>query len=60
MDGQHDPAFLQILSEEKNIANFLDAFFGFLFRWYVFVSIHFDIIITIELVFGKKDICFFS
>ncbi|XP_043483790.1 nudC domain-containing protein 3-like [Leptopilina heterotoma] len=32
MDGQHDPAFLQILSGEKNIANFLDAFFGFLFR----------------------------
>lgn len=32
MGEQHDQAFLQILSEEKNISNFLDSFFGFLFR----------------------------
>ncbi|XP_058798845.1 nudC domain-containing protein 3 [Phymastichus coffea] len=32
MDSKHDPAFLNILREEKNIINFLDAFFGFLYR----------------------------
>ncbi|KAF3427808.1 hypothetical protein E2986_13016, partial [Frieseomelitta varia] len=29
----HDQAFLQILQEERDITNFLDAFFGFLYRW---------------------------
>lgn len=33
MCSVHDEAFLQILQEEKNITNFLDAFFGFLYRW---------------------------
>lgn len=28
----HDQAFLQILQEERDITNFLDAFFGFLYR----------------------------
>ncbi|CAK9802760.1 NudC domain-containing protein 3 [Anthophora plagiata] len=32
MSSDHDQAFLQILQEEKNITNFLDAFFGFLYR----------------------------
>ncbi|XP_034188861.1 nudC domain-containing protein 3 isoform X1 [Osmia lignaria lignaria] len=32
MNSTHDQAFLQILQEEKNITNFLDAFFGFLYR----------------------------
>ncbi|XP_076248809.1 nudC domain-containing protein 3 [Calliopsis andreniformis] len=32
MNSDHDQAFLQILREEKNITNFLDAFFGFLYR----------------------------
>ncbi|KAG9435587.1 nudC domain-containing protein 3 isoform X1 [Apis mellifera carnica] len=32
MCSVHDEAFLQILQEEKNITNFLDAFFGFLYR----------------------------
>lgn len=32
MESEHDQAFLQILKEEKNITNFLDAFFGFLYR----------------------------
>ncbi|CAL7936351.1 unnamed protein product [Xylocopa violacea] len=32
MCSDHDQAFLHILQEEKNITNFLDAFFGFLYR----------------------------
>ncbi|XP_012283179.1 nudC domain-containing protein 3 isoform X2 [Orussus abietinus] len=32
MEGRHDEVFLKILQEEKNIANFLNAFFGFLYR----------------------------
>ncbi|OXU24691.1 hypothetical protein TSAR_001481 [Trichomalopsis sarcophagae] len=32
MDPKHDPAFMEILREEKNIAGFLDSFFGFLYR----------------------------
>lgn len=32
MGSNHDETFLHILSEEKNISNFLDAFFGFLNR----------------------------
>ncbi|XP_054013603.1 nudC domain-containing protein 3 isoform X1 [Hylaeus anthracinus] len=32
MNSNHDQAFLQILREEKNVTNFLDAFFGFLYR----------------------------
>lgn len=32
MESEHDTAFLAILHEEKNITNFLDAFFGFLCR----------------------------
>lgn len=32
MSSEHDQAFLHILQEEKNITNFLDAFFGFLYR----------------------------
>lgn len=32
MSFDHDHAFLHILHEEKNITNFLDAFFGFLYR----------------------------
>ncbi|KZC08332.1 NudC domain-containing protein 3 [Dufourea novaeangliae] len=32
MNCDHDQAFLQILKEEKNITNFLDVFFGFLYR----------------------------
>ncbi|XP_043248893.1 nudC domain-containing protein 3 [Colletes gigas] len=32
MSSDHDQAFLQILREEKNITNFLEAFFGFLYR----------------------------
>ena len=32
MGSDNDQAFLQILREEKNITNFLDAFFGFLYR----------------------------
>ncbi|XP_024890030.1 nudC domain-containing protein 3 [Temnothorax curvispinosus] len=28
----HDQTFLHVLREEKNISNFLDAFFGFLYR----------------------------
>ncbi|XP_060832347.1 nudC domain-containing protein 3 isoform X1 [Bombus pascuorum] len=32
MCSVHDQAFLQILQEERDITNFLDAFFGFLYR----------------------------
>lgn len=32
MGSDHDQTFLHILREEKNISNFLDAFFGFLYR----------------------------
>ncbi|XP_076170902.1 nudC domain-containing protein 3 [Ptiloglossa arizonensis] len=32
MSFNHDQLLLQILREEKNITNFLDAFFGFLYR----------------------------
>lgn len=32
MNSTHDQVFLQILQEERNITNFLDAFFGFLYR----------------------------
>lgn len=32
METKHDQTFLHILREEKNINNFLDAFFGFLYR----------------------------
>ncbi|XP_029658820.1 nudC domain-containing protein 3 isoform X1 [Formica exsecta] len=32
MGMNHDQTFLHILREEKNINNFLDAFFGFLYR----------------------------
>ncbi|XP_072742840.1 nudC domain-containing protein 3 isoform X1 [Anoplolepis gracilipes] len=32
MGTNHDQTFLHILHEEKNISNFLDAFFGFLYR----------------------------
>lgn len=32
MENVHDQVFLQILQVEKNIVNFLDAFFGFLYR----------------------------
>ncbi|XP_014484855.1 PREDICTED: nudC domain-containing protein 3, partial [Dinoponera quadriceps] len=32
MASDHDQVFLQILHEEKNIVNFLDVFFGFLYR----------------------------
>ncbi|XP_011873408.1 PREDICTED: nudC domain-containing protein 3 [Vollenhovia emeryi] len=32
MESNHDQTFLHILREEKNVSNFLDAFFGFLYR----------------------------
>ncbi|XP_032689674.1 nudC domain-containing protein 3 isoform X2 [Odontomachus brunneus] len=32
MGSDHDQVFLQILHEEKNIVNFLNVFFGFLYR----------------------------
>ncbi|XP_017756994.1 PREDICTED: nudC domain-containing protein 3 isoform X2 [Eufriesea mexicana] len=32
MCTNHDQAFLQVLQEERDITNFLDAFFGFLYR----------------------------
>ncbi|XP_012536088.2 nudC domain-containing protein 3 isoform X2 [Monomorium pharaonis] len=32
MGSDHDQTFLHILRDEKNINNFLDAFFGFLYR----------------------------
>ncbi|KAJ8679024.1 hypothetical protein QAD02_014811 [Eretmocerus hayati] len=32
MDPTHDSTYLGILQTEKNIANFLDSFFGFLYR----------------------------
>ncbi|KYN04044.1 PREDICTED: nudC domain-containing protein 3 [Cyphomyrmex costatus] len=32
MGSNHDQTFLHILREEKNISNFLDSFFGFLYR----------------------------
>ncbi|XP_071553334.1 nudC domain-containing protein 3 isoform X1 [Temnothorax nylanderi] len=32
MGSGHDQTFLHVIREEKNISNFLDAFFGFLYR----------------------------
>ncbi|XP_012269463.2 nudC domain-containing protein 3 [Athalia rosae] len=32
MEAKHDQALLQILKEERNVTNFLDAFFGFMYR----------------------------
>ncbi|KAG7211963.1 hypothetical protein KM043_011168 [Ampulex compressa] len=32
MECEHDQTFLEILRQENNVTNFLDAFFGFLYR----------------------------
>lgn len=33
MENKHDLTFYNIMKEENSIMSFLDAVFGFLFRW---------------------------